>query len=789
VHPLLEHQLGTCRHPDGDVDLGTLVSLVDAAYTLHDAQLRERDRAHLDQLLSALGDGVLVCDETGRVIRVNAIAERIFGASSVVIEGQLLQDLMRFDPASDQPTTAEVSGGDGANTRVEVTFSEVRLGSAPFRIVMVRDVTQRALFERELHESRALLGSIIENIPHGIITKDARDDMSIVLCNRAASSLFGFAPDEAVGRRAGDLMPLAVADETRSDEAIVRRDRTQIHKTVSRRSRAGVDLTIEKKLIPLLGSTGEVSHILEIFEDVTGLRVQERNLREAKEQAEAANNAKSAFLATMSHEIRTPMNGVLGMTALLLDSPLGDEQRRFAKLIKVSAENLLIIINDILDMSKIEAGRLTLEEGDYDVGQVCQAAVDVTRPRAEAKSLAVTLSFDEGVARARRGDGDRLRQILVNLLGNGVKFTDRGSVHVQVSDAASDQLRFAVTDTGIGIPKGDHGKLFHEFVQVDSSATRRFGGTGLGLAICKKLVELMGGTIGVDSEPGQGSTFWFEIPSPLGRPRDHKTSRPSLVLAGQTAWQGMRVLVAEDHAINQEVVKGYLERAGCIVTLASHGREALELVQTAPFALVLMDMQMPELDGLEATRAIRALPGEVARVPIVMLTANAMKADRDRSLAAGADDHLAKPVDRARLLDLLAQLTTSGAAPSEQRMTAAPAPPELDLHQVGELEQALGTPKLAQLVAQAHRSFQSNLEQIDASAARGDREGIARIAHALVGSTGSLGLMGASKAARMLESACRSGAELSELQAHLGDAVHRGLARLHDRLRDARGAA
>ena len=383
---------------------------------------------------------------------------------------------------------------------------------------------------------------------------------------------------------------------------------------------------------------------------------------------------KSAFLANVSHEVRTPMNGVLGMTDLLLGMELTGEQRACAEQVGRSGRQMLLIINDILDLSKIETGHLALDTADFDLHEAITELCSASGAQARAKGLRLDMEIGDGVPRRARGDGRRVHQVLLNLVSNAVKFTSEGVVGVRISARPASMgatvVRLEVTDSGIGVDPANLHRMFEPFTQADVSTTRLYGGTGLGLSISRELVELMGGTIGANSELGRGSTFWFEVPlAPATVTALAPTAAPSAAAEGAERWlRPPLVLVAEDSQINQIVAVRALERCGCRVDVVGSGTEALEALAGERYDAVLMDCQMPKLDGYEATAELRRREAGARHTIVIAMTAHAMDGDRDRCIAASMDDYISKPMRHGELLEVLHR-----ALPAEIREPLVPA--------------------------------------------------------------------------------------------------------------------
>ena len=523
----------------------------------------------------------------------------------------------------------------------------------------------------------------------------------------------------------------------------------------------------------------------EAQQEIEERRRVEAELQEATRLAEAANEAKTAFLANMSHELRTPMNAVIGAVALLQDTPLSEEQRMLADAVAQGGEALLAVINDVLDLSKIEAGGVELENVAFDPSKVPRTAVELLRPRAREKGVEVLLEPAEGVPGAVVGDPMRWRQIALNLVGNAVKFTEEGRVTVRLtgeSGEGSDRCRLtlSVEDTGIGIPPDRMDRLFRPFSQIDSSTARRYGGTGLGLALSRRLAETMGGTLTAESEEGVGSTFRFEVELPTGRGRatSGEAHRFDRDLGHRSP---LRILLAEDNELNRTLAVATLERFGYVPDLAEDGHEVLQKVAETEYDLVLMDVQMPGLDGLEATRRIRA-ERPVAEGPrIVAMTANAMREDRERCLQAGMDDHLGKPLEPGSLRRLLESIGVADAGTDlpERPPQAEGAAPDRDLDldriaQLRALRKPDGTTMADRLVGLFFDDAEASVAELEdlLVAVELDAAAVGRLAHRLRGSALAIGAGRVAALCQDVETAAGNGADLpSEAVADLRERI------------------
>lgn len=529
-----------------------------------------------------------------------------------------------------------------------------------------------------------------------------------------------------------------------------------------------------------LDPRGTPIRLVGTLRDVTEDRMQAEALERARDEAERANSAKGEFLAVMSHEVRTPMNGVLGMLSAIEETALDQQQRQLCDVARSSAEALLVVLNDILDASKIEAGRLDLEPVPFRLRPLIASVVDLYAPQAAAKGVVVESRIAPGTPLYLFGDAGRIRQMILNYMSNAVKFTRTGKICIaaRVSTQHADgriDLRVDVTDTGMGIPLERQSEVFARFSQLDRSFARRFGGTGLGLAITKSLAELMGGTVGLVSTAGEGSTFWLELPLQIA----DEVAVPAGAEAAAVQAPGagpMKILVAEDNATNQMVVRMLLESLGHRVDVAGNGLEAVGAASARRYDLVLMDVSMPELDGVEASRRIRALGGQRGAVPIFALTANAMEGDRKTFLEAGMQRVLLKPLDRKALLAALAEVP-----PSDRAAEPGEAGPEPNaVFREGALERLaedLGDVAAERILGTFCQDLRQRQQQGRTAAGNADVEAVRAVAHALRGAAAIVGAEGLRAAAAQVEDGIRANAltdaaaAWSRLAGHVAQAI------------------
>jgi two-component system sensor histidine kinase/response regulator len=649
--------------------------------------------AFYHSLVESLPGNILRKDLQGRFTFVNTRFCQTVGHPREAIIGRSDFDLFPADLA------AQYQAADEAVIRTGRTYDAVEEHQTSTGVMFVQviktpirdeagriigtqgifwDVTERRRTEDQLHEERALLRALLDTVPDSIYFKDL--DSRFLRVSAALARRLGVDdPSDVIGRTDADFFAPEHAQAALEDERrIITTGQSLVGKVEQEAWIDGRESWVSTTKVPMRGARGAVIGTLGVTRDVTEIKRAEYELELARDAALESARFKAEFLANMSHEIRTPLNAIVGMTGLLLETSLDAEQRDFTETVRGSADLLLDIVNDVLDFSKLEAGKMHIEQTNFDLSQVIEESADLLAERAQAKGLELVTSIPPHTPRRLMGDPSRLRQVLVNLIGNAVKFTEKGevvvSVNIEDADPRRVKLRFAVRDTGIGIAADAQARLFSAFTQADGSTTRKYGGTGLGLAICRQLVELMGGTIELRSAPDRGSTFSFMI----------TLARQPWIAATPTpppdSLKGVRVLIVDDNDTNRRILRHQFDAWGMRNDSTSNGREALAMLTRAadagdPYRTVVLDMQMPEMDGAEVARTIKANP-QLNDTRIVILTSLAYHPDETDFRNLGISAYLTKPVKQSRLMDCLADILH--ADPAVVQMPAAPSQPPVE---------------------------------------------------------------------------------------------------------------
>ena len=741
--------------------------------------------AHLRAITDTALDAFIEQDVNGLITDWNAAAEQLFGwprAEAIGMRSHLLipaRNRERHDKglveilaaAAYKVLRREVTmlHRDGSEFAVAIALTVDR--RTPRRIIaFARDLTERRQTEAEIRTKDEHYRSVLEQIGDCYFEVDLRGNY--VYVNEAFCRQVGLSMSDLVGQNFA-----TISMRERSPESIpaIKEVFNRVYRTGEpvkafeyyRVANDGAKLFTELSIALRRGATGEPVGFMGIFRDTTARKLYEQELAAAKQAAEDASRAKSEFLANMSHEIRTPMNGIIGMTDLALDTPLTPYQTDCLLTVKRSAESLLTILNDILDFSKIESRKLELESVRFELRHVIADALKPLEVRARQKGLELVSAIAPEAPAVLIGDPGRLQQVLTNLIGNAIKFTEQGritlTVHEDVHLEGCALVHFLVNDTGIGISPENHGAIFEPFTQADGSTTRRFGGTGLGLAISTTLVRLMGGRIWLESEAGAGSTFHFTASFATAHAVTSAATAAGTAAAARAPFQvekrqpiaadpparRSRILLAEDNIVNQRVAVGLLSRRGHHVTVVNDGVEALDALANDAFDLVLMDLQMPNLGGIETTERIRASEQHSGKhLRIVAMTAHAMSGDRERCLAAGMDGYLAKPIDPRMLFAVVEDEAAGGAS-------TTPSAPGLDL--ASALERLGGDQRLlSDVIGLFLEDVPARLAGIKAAVDARNGGELAIAAHGLKGAAGNLSATALFNAAAVLE---RLGAE------------------------------
>lgn len=754
--------------------------------------------AKLPPLLDHLADAAILHDARGVILDVNGEACRSLQRTRAELLGMRVTELDRSakdDEVEHVLATMQVGDtftaqtrhhrADGSSFPVEIrlTCAAADQGAVePVFLAIVRDLTERERAAQEierlqadlqalvsertsqLQRSTRLLRAVLENAPDAIFVKDR--DGRYLLCNPAVCGFLGKTEQEILGHHDRELFHEGAQQVIDHDLRVMQDARSHQFEEVA--TSDGVERVYMTQKTPFFDEDGNVVGLIGISRDVTAMRRAEReltdNLLRAKESATHAEQMKSSFLAAASHELRTPLNGILGVTELLLDSPLSSRQREAIQLVQRSGDNLLLLVDDLLDSARIEAGKLLLRSNTFSLREILADVFALLANDAERKQLALRYS-DAGLVDDRMfGDPARLRQILINLIANAIKFTPKGHVMVRLRHVGGgDTVRIEVEDTGPGIAESLSTSIFEPFTRAPSSDRTQVGGSGLGLTICRQLALLMGGSIGLDSTLGRGSTFWVELPRIAPVHEDDSPESKPLQVRTAFDYRPLRMLLVEDNEPNRQVATLMLEHFGHTVRHAVNGQHALEVMAQTGFDVVLMDCEMPELDGYETTKRIRAqeLAANLAPLPIIALTASGLPETRERCAVAGMTAYVRKPLRRAELARVFASCRLTLINPHWSAQDGQSTDHVLDADHVAELRDVRrpdGSTLFDQLADLLLQEMPARLESLSSFVAQRDAEQLERLAHKVAGGCASVGATTLYACAQALELAANENA-------------------------------
>lgn len=650
---------------------GCIIMMIDI-----DERKKTTDALKRYQILSKVGsDIIFFMNSDGKIIDANEAAINAYGYTQEELLSLHIHDIRKDYYITKQQIKLAFEHGisfetlhyrkDGSCFPVEVSSQGISIGNKHILLSLVRDISERKKSTEALSQSEAKFKSLFMNLKSALSyskiilnLQGIPIDFEFIEVNEAFLEMLGCKREMIIGKRYSEVYG------SLKDKIVFPYSLNVLGKVAMQEITIPSDdyySETNKKWYSILVYSPEKGYFITITNDLTDRKITEAELEKAKEDAESANKAKSEFLANMSHEIRTPLNGITGMIDLLLSTEIDDEQKGYLTTAQKCTKYLLKIINDVLDFSKMEVGKLLIESIPFDVMELVEEVIKLHTPRAAQKEIELNLKYSPAITRYVIGDPNRLRQILNNLINNAIKFTDTGEVCLQLTDSSTEEsevkLQFSIKDTGIGIEDSEKDKLFKSFSQVDSSFSRKFGGTGLGLAISKQLVHLMDGDIWFDSEKGKGSTFSFEVVLKTAKQNEEKSTNKSDICEAPFP---LYILLVEDDDVNREVAMLMLDRRKYTVDTARSGEEALKLLNRNRYDLVLMDIQMGGIDGVTATQELRKLEAqEDFYTPVIAMTAYALKGDRERFLSAGIDEYIAKPFQMQQLFDVIDKVTSS----------------------------------------------------------------------------------------------------------------------------------